>query len=79
MARPKKQVEPIEEAAKGTLHRVRYSHDDSSGNGIASGNLSLYGPIISPLGFNISSILIIFLLSFLRTLFILLVVELLEV
>ena len=36
--------EVVDEAAKGTLHRVRYSHDDSSGNGIASGNLSLHAP-----------------------------------
>jgi len=36
--------ELVDEAAKGTLHRVRYSHDSSSGNGIASGNLSLHAP-----------------------------------
>jgi hypothetical protein len=40
----KEEENAVEEAAKGTLHRVRYSHDSSSGNGIASGNLSLHAP-----------------------------------
>ena len=40
----KEAKDSVDEAAKGTLHRVRYSHDDSSGNGIASGNLSLHAP-----------------------------------
>jgi hypothetical protein len=36
--------ESVEEAAKGIAHRVRYSYDDPSGKGIASGHITLHAP-----------------------------------
>jgi hypothetical protein len=37
-------AESVEEAAKGILHKVRYSYDDPSGNGTASGHITLHAP-----------------------------------
>lgn len=34
----------VAEAAQGVLHRVRYSYDDPSGNGTASGHITLHAP-----------------------------------
>jgi len=41
-AKPKQQG--VTEAAKGILHKVRYSYDDPSGSGIASGHITLHAP-----------------------------------